>query len=66
MNGIRHPFTGALYEPEGEGFVRVTLDGRSGLFSRAGQWLAGDLRDADIHLCGWTGSARARSVRLTG
>jgi hypothetical protein len=65
MNGIRHPFTGALYEPEGDGFVLVTLGDRSGLFSRAGQWLAGDLREADVHLCGWTGSPRAKSVRLS-
>ena len=34
MKGVRHPFTGALYEPDGNGHVLVTLDGRSGLFTQ--------------------------------
>ena len=31
--GIRHPFTGALYEPDGSGGVRVTKDGTVGRFA---------------------------------
>ena len=27
MRGIVHPFTGALHEQDGEGNIRVTLDG---------------------------------------
>ena len=27
MNGIVHPFTGALHEQDGRGNIRVTLDG---------------------------------------
>ena len=65
MNGIRHPFSGALYEPEGQGLVRVTLGNRWGVFSGAGEWVAGDLRDADVHLCGWTSGPRATSTRVT-
>lgn len=64
MNGVRHPFTGALYEPAGERLVRVTLGNRSGLFTHAGECLAGDLREADVHLCGWVGGPRAVSVRV--
>src|ERR1700737_2379378 len=33
MNGIRHPFTHALYELDSDGAVRVTLDGRTGRFT---------------------------------
>jgi hypothetical protein len=64
MNGIRHPFTGALYEPEGGGAVRVSLDGRTGLFSREGRWMCGELREADPHLCGWVGGRRIASHRM--
>jgi hypothetical protein len=63
VNGIRHPFTHALYEPE-DGAVRVTLDGRSGLFTAEGRWISGDLREADPQLCGWTAGPRLVSRRL--
>lgn len=65
MNGVRHPFTGAVYERDGDAVVRVTLGARSGLFSRDGRWLSGDLREADIHLCGWIAGPRVASSRLT-
>ena len=39
--GIRHPFTRALYEPDGSGGVRVTRDGVVGHFARDGRWIAG-------------------------
>ena len=32
MNGIVHPFSSALHEQEGEGNIRVTLDGVVGIF----------------------------------
>lgn len=64
MNGIRHPFTRALYEPE-DGMVRVTLGGRSGLFTADGRWVSGELREADPQLCGWTAGPRLASRRLS-
>jgi hypothetical protein len=64
MNGIRHPFTGANYEPDGQGRVRVSLGARTGLFTARGQWVSGDLREADIHLCGWVAGPRIVSKRL--
>jgi hypothetical protein len=63
MNGIRHPFTAALYEPEGDA-VRVTLGPRSGLFTGEGQWISGGLREADPHLCGWIAGTRLTSHRV--
>jgi len=56
MLGIRHPFSGALYErdPDSDGNVLVTeADGTWGRFTKQGRWLAGDVREADPHLCGW-------------
>jgi hypothetical protein len=66
MSGIRHPFTGALYEDAGEGRVRVSLNGRTGLFTRDGQWMGGELREADPQLCGWVGGPRVISHRMSG
>jgi hypothetical protein len=63
MNGIRHPFTRALYEPE-DGSVRVTAGDRTGLFTAEGRWISGELREADPQLCGWTAGARLESARL--
>lgn len=67
MNGIRHPFTRALYERDGDGDVgnvRVTGNGVTGLFTSEGQWIEGDLREADPQLCGWVGGRRIGSHRL--
>lgn len=58
MNGIRHPYTKALYEPE-DGRVKVTeKSGRIGWFAQNGQWLEGDRFDADPQLCVWIGAPR--------
>jgi hypothetical protein len=56
--GIRHPFTRALYEPDGSGGVRVTKDGTVGRFQRDGRWIEGELREADPELCLWLTAAR--------
>ena len=62
--GLRHPFTGALYEPDGD-LVRVTAkDGRVGRFRTDGRWVGGELRDADPQLCVWIGGPRFTSSRV--
>ena len=63
MNGIRHPFTGALYERTADATVEVTLDGTTGTFTAQGRWLSGDLREADAQLCGWVAGRRMTSRR---
>ena len=71
MNGIRHPFTGALHEQDGDGRVRVTkLDrasGReiSGLFEPNGRWVSGELEEADPQLCGWVAGPIFGNHRLS-
>ena len=66
MNGVRHPFSGALYERDGEGAVKVTLGHRIGRFTREGRWISGELREADPQLCNWVGGRRMTSARYGG
>ena len=68
MRSIRHPLSGALYDLEANGAIRVTArDGKTGLFRTDGTYINGDLYFADPHLCGWIGgrdaSSRVRHVR---
>ncbi len=70
MRSIRHPLSGALYDLEANGVIRVTAhDGRMGLFRPDGTYISGDLYFADPHLCGWIGgrdaSSRYREARPT-
>ena len=53
MRGIRHPFSGALYEQDGEGHILVTDGDRSGLFDGRGRWISGAIEECDPQLCGW-------------
>lgn len=51
---MRHPISGATYERQVDGLVRVEeAGGRWGLFHPDGRWHAGDLRSADPHACGF-------------
>jgi hypothetical protein len=64
MRGLRHPLSGATYELDEDGAVRVTAkDGRAGRFTATGRWLEGELRAADAHLCQWIGG-QAEQRRL--
>ncbi len=65
MLGLRHPFTRALYERDGDGAIRVTRpDGTWGRFTGEGRWLEGELREADPHLCGWVAGPVIGNHRL--
>lgn len=65
VNGLRHPFTGATYEQDGQGNVFVTWNDRTGLFRRNGSWIEGELRDADPQLCGWIAGPVVGNHRVT-
>ena len=54
MLGIVHPFTRALYEQDGHGHVRVTRDGKVGIFTTEGQWLDGDVSASDSRIASIT------------
>ncbi len=66
MQGMVHPFTGALYERDKteQSLVRVSLDGRSGLFRPDGVWVSGEIYTADPHLCGWIAGPKLIHHRL--
>ncbi len=51
--GINHPFDGSLYELMDDGTIQITDGKRQGLFQRDGQWISGEIRQADPQLCVW-------------
>ncbi|MGI9328577.1 MAG: hypothetical protein ACR2PZ_25400 [Pseudomonadales bacterium] len=51
--GIKHPFSGALYELTADGNVSVSNGEQTGLFQPDGQWISGVLRECDPQLCVW-------------
>ncbi|MEM9040262.1 MAG: hypothetical protein AAGD33_10250 [Actinomycetota bacterium] len=54
MRQRRHALSGALYDVRDDGNVDVTSrHGVAGTFTADGEWIEGDLRHADPHLCGW-------------
>ena len=64
--GLHHPFSGALYELEDDGNVRVTdKDGSWGLFQPNGRWVRGTVRESDAQLCNWVAGPRFGNHRLT-
>ena len=65
MNGVRHPFSGALHEQDGDGNVRVTKGDKVGLFRSDGRWISGDLEEADAQLCGWVAGPMYGNHRLS-
>ncbi|MDB5159704.1 MAG: hypothetical protein JWR50_4411 [Mucilaginibacter sp.] len=47
------------FEEIGDGLVRVTTaDGREGIFKSTGQWVEGELTEANLHMLVWTGGPR--------
>jgi hypothetical protein len=62
-HGLRHPFTRALYERDGDGII-VREGERWGRFTARGQWIDGDVREADPHLCGWVAGRPIANHRI--
>ncbi len=59
QGGIRHPLNPrAIYTPDGDGTVRVTMGTRWGRFQRDGSYIEGGLFEADPELCLWVSSPR--------
>jgi hypothetical protein len=65
MLGLRHPFSHALYEQDGNGNIRVAAkDGRVGLFTTDGTWIEGEIFEADPQLCGWISGPKVAHHRI--
>ncbi len=65
MHGIKHPFSGAIYEQDGNGNILVTHKGKTGLFKRNGAHISGEVEEADPQLCGWVGGPMIANHRVT-
>lgn len=61
MRGIRHPLSGAIYDLQADGTLRVELEGKAGIFRADGTYVSGDIYHADPHLCGWIGGRELAS-----
>ncbi|MDO8433126.1 MAG: hypothetical protein Q7S58_12020 [Candidatus Binatus sp.] len=55
MRSIRHPLSGALYDLQSDGTVRVEKDGKFGTFRADGSYISGETKFADPHMCVWIG-----------
>lgn len=64
VRGIVHPFSKALYEPDGDGNIRVTRQNLVGIFGADGRWIAGELRECDPQMCGWVAGPHVPSQRI--
>lgn len=59
MQGLRHPYSGALYEPLGDRLVQITQkDGKVGVYTAEGRYVSGDKLNADPQLTGWVAADR--------
>ena len=62
MRTRRHALSRALYDVRDDGNLDVTApDGTTGVFTPSGEWVEGDLRHADPHLCGWLAGPQLES-----
>ena len=50
---IRHAFGDVAYSLTEDGLVKVNDGGNEGLFTGAGVWVSGSLREADPQMCVW-------------
>lgn len=64
MRGIVHPFSKALYEQDGNGNIKVSIDGQWGIFTTGGRHLDGEIRECDPQLCGWVGGPQVVNHRV--
>ena len=55
MRAIKHPLSGAIYDLQNDGTIRVEKDGKAGIFRADGTYVSGAIFFADPHLCVWIG-----------
>lgn len=66
MPKLEHPLTRGVYESQDDGLVKVTEDGKQGVFDLTGRWRSGELRHADPHMILWVGGPEAKGGLLGG
>lgn len=64
MPKLRHAVSGAIYDLEPDGLIRVeTVDGKTGWFNADASWHHGDVKEADPHIIGWVAGPRLANTR---
>ncbi len=63
---LRHAMTGAIYTNRPDGRVDVELDGKTGVFETTGEYVSGELRQADPHMLDWMRDSQPVPNRRTG
>jgi hypothetical protein len=64
MPKLRHAVSGAIYDLEPEGLVRIeTKDGKTGWFNADASWHHGEVKEADPQIIGWIAGARVTRRR---
>ena len=62
---LTHPFDpDSLYELMDDGNIRVSNNGREGIFTRAGVHVAGEIREADPQVCVWVSNVPNPDTQL--
>ncbi len=57
MASLTHPFDpDTLYELDSDGNIKISNGGKTGIFTRKGQYISGDIKQADPQLCVWVGN----------
>ena len=57
MASMTHPFdTETLYQVDEDGNIRLSNGNSVGIFTRWGQHISGDIKQADPQLCNWVGN----------
>ncbi len=63
---MTHPFdTECLYELTEDGNIRITKDGKTGLFNGSGVHISGEIREADPQMCNWITNVPNPDTQLT-
>ena len=61
MRSIRHPLSGAVYDLQADGTIKVEKDGKAGTFRADGSYVSGEIYFADPHMCVWVGGRELAS-----
>ena len=66
MASMTHPFDrDTLYQCDEDGNIRLTNGNSVGIFTRWGQHISGDIKQADPQLCNWVGNNPDMSGAVT-
>ena len=61
MRAIRHPLSGAIYDRQSDGTVRVEQSGKAGIVRAEGTYRSGEIFHADPQMCVWVGGRELSS-----